>query len=175
MNMKRITTLTVLLIFAFGGFYFQKDAQAAEVKIGYLDVAAVFDSYEKTKEKDAELNETSQQKKKQHDKIVENIKDMKNELELLSDSEKQKKQELIDSEVRKLQDFDKEAKESLQRERDDMVREILKEIDGVIKEYASKNGFTVVLNNRVLVYAEEQNDITKEILNILNSKYRRKK
>jgi outer membrane protein len=107
--------------------------------------------------------------------MVDNIKNMKNELELLSDNEKQKKQDLIDTEVRKLQDFDKEAKEGLQRERDDMVREILKEIDAVIKDYASKNGFTLVLNNRVLVYAEEQYDITKEILNILNSKYRRKK
>jgi outer membrane protein len=173
--MNRLIASLIILVFVFTGFGFQKSVQAAEVKIGYIDVAVVFDSYDKTKEKDTQLNTRSQEKKKEHDRMVDNIKNMKNELELLSDNEKQKKQDLIDTEVRKLQDFDKEAKEGLQRERDDMVREILKEIDAVIKDYASKNGFTLVLNNRVLVYAEEQYDITKEILNILNSKYRRKK
>lgn len=143
------------------------------MKIGYVDVAAVFDGYDKTKEEDAKLGKKSQDKQAQRDKIVESIRNMRNELELLSEKQKETKQLQIDDEMRRLQDFDREGKAQLQRERDDMIRLLLKDIETILNEYAIKNNYTMILNSRVLEYALEEYDITKEILNLLNSKYRR--
>ena len=172
--MHRVKVVFLLSVFLLSCFYLPQNAQAAApLKIGYIDVAAVFDGYDKTKEEDAKLGAKSQGKQAQRDKMVESVRNMKNELELLSEKEKEKKQSQIDDQIRKLQDFDREGKAELQRERDDMVRVILKDIETVINEYASKNGYTMILNNRVLEYAPEEYNITKEVLNVLNSKYRR--
>ena len=100
---------------------------------------------------------------------------MKNELELLSDKQRDKKQQQINDEIRKLQDFDREARVVLGRKRDNMMRDILKEIDAVVKDYANKNSYTLIIKVNALAFGQEQDDITKEILNILNSQYRRKK
>jgi outer membrane protein len=172
--MRSVKVVFLSLVFLFSCFYYsQKSYAAPAVKIGYIDVAVVFDGYDKTKEEDAKLGAKSQDKQTQRDKMVESIRNMKNELELLSEKQKEKKQSQIDDQIRKLQDFDREGKAELQRERDDMVRVILKDIETVINDYAAKNGYTMILNSRVLEYAPEEYNITKEVLNVLNSKYRR--
>jgi outer membrane protein len=172
--MRNVKVVFLLFIFLFSCFYYpQRSCAAQDVKIGYIDIASVFDGYDKTKEEDAKLGARSQDKQAQRDKMVESIRNMKNELELLSEKQKEKKQSQIDDQIRKLQDFDREGKAELQRERDDMVRVLLKDIEAVINEYAAKNDYTMILNSRVLEYAPEEYNITKEVLNVLNSKYRR--
>ncbi|NQT95686.1 MAG: OmpH family outer membrane protein [Candidatus Omnitrophica bacterium] len=174
--MVKVKVLILVVALMLGFCSFSEYAQAADaVKIAYIDVASVFDSYDKTKDEDAALGKKSETKQKERERVVEKIRNSKSELELLGEKQREKKQAQIDEEIRKLQDFDREAKTELRRERDTMVREILKEIDVVIKDYAKKNGYTIVLNSRILVYAEEGYDITREIVNILNSRYRRKK
>ena len=91
--MKRIVALFIIGAFVFTGFGNLPKAEAADdTKIGYVDVANVFDSYDKTKDKDAALSEKSEKKQKERDRIVEKIRNSKNELELLSDKESRKKQ-----------------------------------------------------------------------------------
>lgn len=173
--MKRVGILFLAALFILSGAGFKTEAQAADTKIGYADIAVVFDSYDKTKDQDKVLAGKSEKEQSKRNKMADKIRNMKNELELLSNKQKDKKQEVIQEEIRNLQDFDRQTKAELKRERDDMVRNILKEIDATISEYAEKNGYGIVLNSRILVYAEEQYDLTREIVNILNSKYRRKK
>jgi outer membrane protein len=172
--MYKFKAACAMFVFALSIFCALPSAQAVpEIKIGHIDVAAVFDGYDKTKEEDAKLGTKSQNMQTQRDKMVENVRNMRNELEMLSEKQKEKKQSQIDAEIRKLQDFDREGKAELQRERDDMVRVILKDIDTVMNEYSIKNNYTMIINSRVLEYAQPENDVTKEVLNLLNSKYRR--
>ncbi|MFH1867597.1 MAG: OmpH family outer membrane protein [Candidatus Omnitrophota bacterium] len=173
--MRRFIVFSLLALFILSGNGLIREAQAADIKIGYVDVAAVFDSFDKTKDQDKILSDKSEQKQSKRNSMAESIRNMKNELELLSDKQKDKKQEDIQKEIGNLQDFDLQTKAELKRERDDMVRDILKEIDTTISEYSKKNDYGIVFNSRILVYAQEQYDITREIVNILNSQYRRKK
>jgi len=148
-------------------------ANKADLKIGYVDVAQVFDSYNKTKDKDGELSVKTEGAQKQHEKMVEKIKNMKNELELLKEDKREEKQGQIDEEIKNLQAFDRDTREKLRKERDDMVRDILKEIDSIIKDYADSKGYTMILNRRVLIYGQEKDDISQEILEIINSRYKK--
>ena len=52
-----------------------------------------------------------------------------------------------------------------------MVKDILKEMSDVIKEYGQKNGYSIILNDRVLLYGDSGMDLTNEIIKILNEKY----
>lgn len=174
--MRKVAILFLALTVMVGVFGFSKDLLAAEKsKIGYIDISGIFDEYDKTKTQQDILSTESEAKKNEREKMVERIRNMKNELELLSDKQRDKKQQQINDEIRKLQDFDREARVVLGRKRDNMMRDILKEIDAVVKDYANKNSYTLIIKVNALAFGQEQDDITKEILNILNSQYRRKK
>jgi len=172
--MSRRMVLSVLAGFLLMGLLFVQGVQAAEaLKIGYVDYAAVFQGYDKTKEAYATFREKGQKKQAERDGLIEDVRNMKNEIELLTDKQRDKKQVEIDEKIRVLQDFEREAKVDLDREKDNLEKDIFKEIEAVIEQYAVKNAYSLILSDRVLVYAQEKFDITDEILNLLNSKYRK--
>jgi outer membrane protein len=143
-------------------------ANAQEVKIGYINLSKTFDGYKKTQQYEKSLGTKSDEKEKARQKLVDEIKKLKDEMALLSDKGKEEKQTAIDEKIRNLQDFDKDTRDELQRERDGMVRDILSEIDKVIQDYGKKNNYTVILNDRMLVYGNEAIDITQDITDIIN-------
>lgn len=142
-------------------------------KIGYIDISRAFDEYQKTKDLDRELEKKGDAKQEERERIVKEIRKMREELELLNKPAQEKKEADIETKIKMLQEFDQEAKTDLVKERDNMVRDILKEMDDVIKEYGIKEGYSIILNSRVLLYGESNMDITNEIIKILNERYRK--
>jgi len=113
-------------------------AKSDALSIGYIDLAKIFDQYEKTKDSDKNL-----------------------------ETEWQGKQ----TEIKELQDVTKEIQDELTGERNEIVRQILKDIDTVINQYGESNGYDLILNERVLLYRAEGLDLTDKIVKILNDKY----
>lgn len=150
------------------------NALAGELKIGYIDISRTFDEYTRTKEADAALEKKGMEKEVQREKMVNEIKKIKEELDLASDKLKADKQKLLDEKIKVLQEYDQAAREDLRKERDSLVREILKEIDGVIQEFGKKEGFTLIFNDRVLLYKEKPLDFSDRIIKILNERYGKK-
>ena len=150
-------------------------AQAAGEKIGYVDLARVFDEYQKTKDFDKSLEGKGAQKQTERDKMVAEVKRLRDEAELLSAKAKDDKQAAIDDKIKALQDFDRNTRDSLRRERDGMVRDILKEIEAVIQEFGKSQGYTFIFNDRVLVYKSEGSDLTPQVIKSLNDSYTKKK
>lgn len=166
-----------MLLFAvvvFSGIMFSSHiARAAEIKFGYVDVAKVFDDYEKTKANDRELQELGKAKENERDSLVKDIRALKDELLLLSDDAKEKKQEALDEKVRELRDFDNAAKQELGEKRHEYVRMIFKDIDDVVQSYGERKGFDMILNERALIYRNEGLDVTEEVLKELNKLYKK--
>ena len=149
-------------------------AQAAD-KIGYVDLARVFDEYQKTKEFDKSLETKGASKQAERDKMVADVKKLRDEAELLSAKAKDDKQVVIDEKIKGLQDFDRTTRDALRKERDGMVRDILKEIEVVIQDFGKAQGYGYIFNDRVLVYKSEQNDLTSQVIKVLNDNYAKKK
>ena len=148
-------------------------AKGDALSIGYIDLAKIFDQYEKTKDSDKNL-ETEWQGRQSEIKVLrEDITRLKDELEVLSESAKAKKQEVIDSKIKELQGFTKEIQDELTSERNEIVRQILKDIDTIINKYGESNGYDLILNERVLLYRAEGLDLTDKIVKILNDKYKK--
>jgi len=168
--MKKI--LTTILI---STFLFSISAPAfseSQGKIGYIDLSRSFDEYQKTKDFDKELEAKGDKKQKDRENVVQEIRKMREELELMNKNAREKKEADIEAKIKSLQDFDQEAKTDLTKERDNMVKDILKEMSGVIKEYGEKNGYSIIINDRVLLYGDSGIDLTNEIIKILNDKYK---
>ncbi len=150
-------------------------AQAAADKIGTVDLARVFDEYQKTKEFDKSLEAKGAMKQTDRDRMVADIKKLRDEAELLSAKAKDDKQAAIDEKIKALQDFDRTTRDALRKERDGMVRDILKEIEVVIQDFGKSQGYGYIFNDRVLVYKSEQNDLTTQVIKVLNDNYAKKK
>ena len=148
-------------------------AMAAE-KIGHVDLAKLFDEYEKTKQYDTILTSKEKVYETEREKKVNEIKALQDKYNLLSDKEKPAKETELKNKVIALQEFDKARQTELLKERDTKIKEILQDIENAVKQYSQSQGYTLVFNDRVLVYQTKDADITDKVMTILKSGYKGK-
>ena len=141
-------------------------------KIAIINIGKTFDSYQHTIESDKQLSSKGAKKEEEHTKMVEEVKKLREGLDLLSDKAKEERKKQLEEKVRRLQEFEQAARTELQGERDSMARQILQEIDKALQEYAQKGGYDLILNERVVVYGKETYDITNDFIQWLNQRYK---
>ena len=146
----------------------------ADVKLGYMDLSKVFDNYAKTKEYDAMLEGKHSEYEKQRNEKIEKLKEAQNKLSILKEDEKAKVQAEIEQMRTDLMSFDQSAQTDLTKQRDEKIREILLEIEKTVSDYAKKENFDAILNDRVLIYGNQAMDVSEQILTTLNQNYNKK-
>lgn len=149
-------------------------AFAAEQKVAFVDVAKLFDSYEKTKDSDRVLQDAGKKKEEERDAIVYDIRQLKDELLLLNGDMKSTKQTLLEEKIKGLQDFDRDAKKALSEKRSEVVQEIFKDIDDAIRRLGERQGYDFIFNERALLYHGSKYDLTNPLLEELNKGYKKK-
>ncbi|MFC1594057.1 OmpH family outer membrane protein [Candidatus Omnitrophota bacterium] len=168
--MKKTLAVLVAVCFCLG-LAQAVHAQDTQIgKVGYVDLSRAFDTYKKTEAYDKDLEKKREGKQAQRESKVKEIKKLQDKLALLNDKEKDKTQEAIEEKLIALDEFDRAATMDLRKERDDFLKEILKEIQTAIDEYAEKESYTLILNDRVLLYGSSALDITDDIIKVMNSK-----
>ena len=149
-------------------------AQGVEGKIGYVDLSRLFDGYSKTKDYDVVLEQQYNQYQQEREKRLAKIKDEQGKLALLKDEEKTKLEGEMEKERTDLIEFDRQQQTDLRKQQDEKRREILLEVEKVVKDYAEKEKFSLILNDRVLIYGGQEMDVTDPILKTLNAGYKSK-
>jgi outer membrane protein len=100
---------------------------------------------------------------------IQKIQEAQGKLALLNEDKKAGLEAEIEKMKADLLEFDREQKTTLTKERNEKIREILLEIEQSVSSYAEKEGFDVILNDRVLIYGNPAKDLTDEILVNLNT------
>jgi len=159
-------SLAVMLMLCFAQVSFAQTA----LKIGYVSLTRVFDQYKKTIDYDKVLEQKSTDYKKQLNDLVAKIQDSERKLTLLKEPERSSLAAQMEKDKQSLKEFMQKNETDLRKDRDDKIREILLEIEGVVKDYAQKEKFDIILNDRVLIYGGESFDLTQKILDLLNVK-----
>lgn len=144
-------------------------AHAAD-KFGYVDLSRVFSEYSKTKSYDKVLTEKQKSYEEERTKLVNDIKQFQDKMNLLSDREKEAKKPDLESKIKSLQEFDRQKQTDLRKEQDEKMKEILKDIEETVRTFAEKEGYTMIFNERVLVYQSKDMDITSSIIDLINKK-----
>ena len=142
-------------------------------KIAYVDVTKVFDQFEKTKKFDKELTEVGKQKQSGRDTLVLEIRRLKDEMALLSDSGKEEKQKLVDQKMRDLQEYDRSAQRDLLERRETVMQEIFKDIDAVIRDFGKDKTYDFIFNEKLMLFRNDKYDITEQVLGELNARYKK--
>ena len=145
-------------------------ASAQELKIGYVNLAKVFDSYERTRASDAELEKKGKQKEAELEGRMNELKQLRKNLELLNDEARDAKAREIEQKADELQRFRNNAARDLRRERDKVAQGLMGEVLKTVEEYAKANGFSLILDERGLLFGQPAYDVTDEILTLLNSR-----
>lgn len=163
--MKRAVVVVCGVIFSLG--LFLGIAQAAD-KFGYIDLSRTFSEYSKTKVFDKTLSDKEKTYTDERDKKVADLKALQDKINLLNDKEREAKRGDLQVKVKALQDYDSQKQAALRKEQDEKMKEILKDIEEAVKKYAEKEGYTLVFNDRVLVYQTKSMEITSQIIEQLN-------
>jgi Skp family chaperone for outer membrane proteins len=137
-------------------------------KIGFVDLSRLFDEYHKTKEYDQVLETKHGELEKVGKEKIERIKESEGKLALLKEDQKAALEEEINLMKGEAEEFVRQEQSNLTKERNEKIREILLEIEKVVSDFAVQNGYDVILNDRVLIYGNPGQDLTENILTILN-------
>ena len=92
---------------------------------------------------------------------------------MLSEKEKEAKTKDLQEKFKSLQEFDRQQQTDLRKEQDEKMREILKDIEEAVRKHAEKEAYTLVFNDRVLVYQTKSMDISDKIIAALNKVYKK--
>ncbi|MCX5694392.1 MAG: OmpH family outer membrane protein [Candidatus Omnitrophica bacterium] len=137
-------------------------------KFAYIDLSRTFSEYNKTKGYDKTLTDKEKVYTDERDKKVAELKAFQDKLSLLNDKEREAKGAELQAKVKEFQDYDRAKQGDLRKEQDEKMKELLKDIEEAVKKYSEKEGYTLVFNDRVLVYQTKSMDITDQIIAILN-------
>ena len=144
-------------------------------KIGYTNVNYVLSVSPASKVIQKQLEETQKQ-------YLRTIEDKNKELETkfesyqkaqgnMADAIRKDKEEELRNLQRSIQTLQENAQEDLRKKENDLVKPELEKIYKAVNEVAKDNGFTHVLNSdQVLLYADEEFDITELVMNKLGIK-----
>ena len=89
---------------------------------------------------------------------------------ILSEQEFAKKVNELKKEVIKSNSLRKKEMEQSNKKRNDALSKLLKEINKLLIEYSEKTKISMMLDKKNVIISKNENDITKEILNLLDKK-----
>lgn len=163
--MKKI--LVFLSVFCLSAF-------SQSVKIGYVNMKEIFENYEKAKKIEESFKKEVAEEQKNIDKMQEDIKKMQEDYEKKKNMMKPEEQAKKETEIRsKIQEFSQkysEVSKKLDEKGKALESQIVDEIKKAIEDYAKKNGYSIILDSRLLLYGDEATNLTDEIIKVLNKK-----
>lgn len=171
MKNVKVALLTAILALTVCSGAWAQGVSSGVKKIGVMDLSKVFDNYQRTKEYDAIIEGKTKDYEKARNEKIDKIKELQNKMALLKDDEKEKTTKELETMRNDLASFDQSQQTDLKKQRDDKIREILLEIEKTTSDFAKKEKYDIILNDRVLVYGAQGMDVSAQVLEILNANY----
>ena len=170
--MRKVLAVVIITVFSFLSL---GRVHAAGEKIGSVDVGKLFDEYEKTKEYSKGLEQKASSYEKERDVKISEIKQLQDKLNLLTEAEKEKQQKDLEDKVKAARDFTLTRETDLKKEGDDRLKEVAKDIEEATSQFAKKEGYTMIFNDRVFAYSNKASDVTDKVLETLQANYKKAK
>lgn len=152
-----------LMLVAF--FMINLDTTEAQ-KYGYLSSEALINSMPEVKAADANLQTMMEQFQKKGEQMVEAFKKkeaeamQKKELGQLSPAEEQVVLAELQKEGEAIQKFEQDAAGKMQAKRVELLTPVQEKVQNAIEEVAKENGYTMILEAGVLLFADEGADVS---------------
>lgn len=166
MIQKHILQVTIALGLLLGA----ASANAADVKIGYIDLQKAIQETSAGKKAKKELEKEFNAKKDELSKKEANIKKMQEDFEkkkaVLSDEAKQAKGAELQNEMMKYRDLLGQSQLNIQKKEQELTKPILDKLQDTIDKVAKDGGYTVILekSEQSVIWAKKDIDLTDTVV-----------
>jgi outer membrane protein len=171
-DMKRYFS-TFGVVFGMILFMFAGIAGAAEIKIGMIDTQKIMrESKAAKKARDILMKELEGKRAKykvEEDETRKLDEEIKKEGASMTPAARQEKAEKLEKELKELGRLKSDLEEELRKKDMEFTRKLLQEIYEIVKELTKKEKYTVILDKRNVVTADEAIDITDKIIRLYDA------
>ena len=169
---KKIVILLLLIVVGLAAFVMYQ--WQTTPKTGYVIIEDLFNGFEMKKEMEKKFKVTKNARDKILDSLTFELKKIANKIQ----KEGEKNKETISFfEAKREEYFHK--KQTIEEDNDALTKqydqEILTQLNQYVKDYSVSNGYAYVFgndSNGSLMYGDEKNNITKEVIEFVNNKYK---
>lgn len=175
--MKKIIVIIALAI-SIGAC--NKPAEVKEVKTAYVDTSVLMKEYTGTKDLDAKYKAKGEEKGRQLQAEIDRFKQEASNFQAQAQANgqawAQQKGAELQRREQQLGQAQQALSQQLQQEGGTEMDSLVSNVKKTIKAYGKEKGFTYIYgtgdSNASILYAEDKLDITKDILKLLNEKYK---
>jgi outer membrane protein len=165
--MKKAVITMIVLLFAFS-------AQAADLKIGYVDLNKALNESDAGKKAVKNLEEIFKTKQSAIDDRQKEIKkldeDLAKQTSILNPDVLKEKREEVEKLKRDFQRMVKDSEDEIEKKRTDFMDHIIKDLSELIRKTGEEEGYTLILEKAQsgVLYSPEKLDMTDKIIKKYN-------
>jgi outer membrane protein len=175
--MKKIVVLIALTISIVSC---NKPTEVKEVKTAYVDTSVLMKEYTATKDLDAKYKAKGEEKGRQLqaeiDRFKQEAQNFQSQAQANGQAWAQQKGAELQRREQQLAQAQQALSQQLQQEGGTEMDSLVSNVKKTIKAYGKEKGYTYIYgtgdSNASILYAEDKLDITKDIIKLLNDKYK---
>lgn len=174
MNKIALPLAVLALIVSMCSFFYLKSSS----QLVYVDINKLMDGYKRTSIEKSKFEEKAKLMQSNVDSLVA---DWQNELKVyekeratMSEKELELKQELLGNKQQQINNYQKAIQGKIQEEDQKASQTVINDINDYVKEYGKKHNYRIVFGasgSGNVMYADEDANLTDEVLEGLNSEY----
>ncbi len=154
------------------GIFFLLPFNALSNQISIVDINFLLKNSEKGKKLQKEidklnLNQRNIFEKKQKE-LKEKEKKISSKKNVISEEDFKKEIELFKSDLDKFNNERKISIQEMNKKKSNMIAKLIKEINEILINYSKEKNITTIIDKKNVIITKSENDITKDILLILN-------
>ena len=162
--MKKIIFLLVLF------FILSFNAIGSEISI--VDINFLLKNSEKGKKIQKEIDKLNSNQKKIFEKkqmeLKEKEKKITSKKNVISEEEFKKEIEIFKSDLNKFNNERRVSIQEINKKKSNMIANLIREINEILINYSKEKNISTIIDKKNVIITRAENDITKEILSILN-------
>jgi len=163
---RKITVVFMVMFVLFAGFV--SSAIAENGKLGYVDLRKAFYEYDKTKEMKDKISDLTEDRQEKGQEMIAALTKSRDEAELLTGAAKEKKIAEINKKALEAQDFERKVRQELLGKENDMFKEVVEDIQGIVEVLGKEGGYDYIFDSRNIMYADKKYELTEEVIKKLN-------
>lgn len=163
--MKKFVGILAAAVFVFATASL---AGAADIKVGYVDFQKIQTEAKAGKDAFKTIEKMFKDKQTQLDQRQGELEKLMGELEkqsaVLSVDVRKQKEDKLQKEYKDLQRFKTDSEEELNKKKAELAKQMFEEVNKIINQFGKEEGYTLILERSVVLYAPEAVDVTDRII-----------
>jgi len=143
-------------------------AISGDIKIGYVDLNKVQTQSKAGKDAIKNVEKMFKDKQAQLDQRQDELEKLLQELDkqaaVLKPDVKKQKEDKLQKDYKELQRFKSDSEDELNKKKAEIAKQLFDEIAAVINKFGKEEGYTLILERAVVLYAPEAVDVTDKII-----------